>query len=232
MTRRLRHEPLAYITGHKEFYGLDLLCSPAALIPRPETELLVELALNRVRGRGSRVETFTIVDVGTGSGAIAIAVAAHAPEARVIAIDTSRAALELAAANAERHGVGDRVSFVQGSLLTPLRTPADVIVANLPYVADDVYASLAPEIRAHEPPEALRAGERGTELIESLLAQAPTLLRPGGLLLAEHAWDQGESLRHAARVAFPQARIETKRDLAGLERVLVVQTSAQTRSFV
>ncbi len=228
---RLQHEPLAYITGHKEFYCLDLLCSPAALIPRPETELLVELALDWVRGQGSRAKgqgprakTPVVVDVGTGNGAIAVAVAAHAPDARIIAIDTSRAALELAATNARRHGLENRVSFVEGSLLTPLREPVDVIVANLPYIANEVYEALPPEIREQEPEQALRAGARGTELIESLVEQAPTLLAPGGLLLAEHAWDQGESLRRAARLAFPRARIETKRDLAGLERVLVVDT--------
>jgi release factor glutamine methyltransferase len=148
----------------------------------------------------------------------------HAPDARVVAIDSSRSALEVATANAARCGVRDRVSLVQGSLVEAVRAPADVIVANLPYIADGVYATLSPEIRQHEPEQALRAGVRGTELIESLIAQAPTLLAPGGLLLAEHAWDQGEPLRRAARAAFPRARIETKRDLAGLDRALVVRT--------
>jgi release factor glutamine methyltransferase len=222
MSRRLAHEPLAYITGHREFYGIDLLCSPAALIPRPETEMLVELALDWVRGQGSGVNEPTIIDVGTGSGAIAIAIAVHAPNARVIAIDTSRAALELARENARRHGVDHRISFVQGSLLTPLRVQADIVVANLPYIAEEVYASLPPEIREHEPECALRAGARGTEVIEELIAQAPTLLAPGALLLAEHAWDQGKPLRGVARASFPHARIETARDLAGLERVLSI----------
>jgi release factor glutamine methyltransferase len=229
LARRLQHEPFAYITGRREFYGLDLLCSPAALIPRPETELLVELALDWLGGAAA--ETPLVVDVGTGTGALALAIATTAPHARVIAIDISRAALELATRNAARVGVADRVSFVQGSLLSPLRTPADVIVANLPYISDGVYATLAPEVRDHEPQGALRAGPRGTEPIEALLAQAcpepveglPTLLAPGGLLLAEHAWDQAEALRRAARAAFPHAHVETKRDLAGLERVLMVE---------
>jgi release factor glutamine methyltransferase len=116
--------------------------------------------------------------------------------------------------NAQRHACG-RISFVQGSLLGPLRARVDVVAANLPYIANDVYAALPPEIREHEPEQALRAGARGTELIEALLAEAPTLLAPGGLLVAEHAWDQGEALRSAAHAAFPGARIETKRDLAG-----------------
>ncbi len=224
LRRRLAREPLAYITGHKEFHGLNLLCSPAALIPRPETELLVELALDWVRDQGSGVREATIVDVGTGSGAIAIAVAANALNARLLAIDTSCAALELAAANATRACLRDRIVFAQGSLLAPLRQQADVIVANLPYIADDVYALLPAAIRDHEPESALRAGPRGTEIIAALLAQSCDALAPGGLLVAEHAWDQGASLRAAARRLFPGATIETKRDLAGLERALVVAT--------
>jgi release factor glutamine methyltransferase len=116
--------------------------------------------------------------------------------------------------------VGGRIEFLRGSLLGPVRR-ADVIVANLPYISDGVYASLAPELR-HEPEVALRAGPRGTELIEALLDQARDVLAPGGLLVAEHAWDQGESLRASARALFPEATVETKRDLAGLDRALVL----------
>lgn len=227
--RRLAHEPTAYITGHKEFYGLELECTPDALIPRPETELLVELAVDWVKGQGSGVK---VVDVGTGNGAIAVAIAVHAPAARVVGIDPSRRALRLARRNAERHGaagparpVGGRAAFVQGELLAPLRGRADVIVANLPYIPTRLYEKLLPEIREREPEAALHAGRRGTALIEALLAQAPALLRPGGLLLAEHAWNQGRRLREAARAAFPDAAIETRRDLAGQERVLVVENA-------
>jgi release factor glutamine methyltransferase len=226
LRRRLAHEPLAYITGHREFYGIDLLCSPAALIPRPETELLVDLALQWVEGQGSRVKAPVIVDVGTGSGAIAIAIAANAPRTRVVAIDTSAEALELATTNAERVGVVDRVMFVQGSLLEPLRGQANVIVANLPYIPDDVYASLPAEIRDHEPEAALRAGPRGTELIESFLTQSGDALAPGGLLVAEHAWDQGEALRETAAAIFTDMRIETRRDMSRLDRALVVRLTS------
>jgi release factor glutamine methyltransferase len=239
LQQRLAHEPAAYITGHKEFYGLDLSCTPDALIPRPETELPVELAVARLRreeqgtrnkeqghpppqmrvaGRGSRV-----ADVGTGGGAIAIAIAVGAPDAHVVAIDPSRAALVLARENAMRHGVAERVDFVQGSLLEALRGRVDVIVANLPYISTAEYESLPPEIREHEPEMALHAGTSGTELIDALLAQAPALLNRPGLLLAEHAWDQGTALRETAGRAFPNAHIETKQDLAGLDRVLVVE---------
>ena len=246
LARRLAHEPSAYITGHTEFYGLALACTPAALIPRPETELLVELALDWVKGQGSlawvkgqgsrvkageeardkgqgRAPARLVVDVGTGNGAIAVAIAVHAPRARIVGIDTSRAALALARRNAGAQGVAGRVLLAQGSLLAPVRGEVDVIVANLPYVPTRLYRALPPELREHEPEGALHAGRRGTALIERLLAEAPALLRPGGLLLAEHAWNQGRRLRETARVAFPRARIETQRDLAGRERALVVE---------
>ncbi len=239
LRRRLAHEPAAYIVGHKEFYGLELACTPAALIPRPETELLVERALEWVKGQGSGVKAEEeardneegpapvplVVDVGTGNGAIAIAIAVHAPRVRVVAIDTSRTALALARRNAGAHSVAGPIGFVQGSLLTPFprKGQIGVIVANLPYVPTGLYRKLSPELREHEPEAALHAGRRGTELIERLLEEAPTLLRPGGLLLAEHAWNQGRRLRKAAQAAFRRARIETKRDLAGRERVLVVE---------
>ncbi|MEX0785981.1 MAG: peptide chain release factor N(5)-glutamine methyltransferase [Dehalococcoidia bacterium] len=224
LLRRLAHEPAAYITGHREFFGLDLACSPAALIPRQETELLVEVAVAWVMGHGSRVKAPRVVDVGTGNGAIAVALAVHLPQARVVAVDTSRGALQLARRNALAHGVARRIEFVQGSLLTALRGEFDLVVANLPYVPSRAYATLAPEVRDHEPEQALNAGRRGTSLIEALLASASGGLRPGGLLLAEHGWNQGRLLRDAASSAFPRARVETKRDLAGRERLLVVET--------
>jgi release factor glutamine methyltransferase len=217
LARRLSREPLAHITGRREFYGLDLLCTGDALIPRQETELIVELALVRVKGQGSRAK---IADVGTGNGAIAVAVAVHAPDVRVLATDVSGAALRLARRNAERHGVAPRIAFVQGSLLGPLRGMFDVIVANPPYVSDEEYVSAAPELH-REPEEALRAGPLGTEVIEELLRQAPARLARGGLLLIEHAWDQGERLREAARASLPAGRIETRGDLSEQERVLV-----------
>lgn len=233
LLRRLAHEPTAYITGTREFFGLDFACTPAALIPRQETEGLVEVALDWVRGSfgklrtgaGSRVKKSHIADVGTGNGAIAIALAVHLPGARVVAIDPSRPALQLARRNAHAHGVEGRIEFVQGSLLSALRSEFDLIVANLPYIPSRTYATLAPEVRDHEPEQALNAGRRGTSLIEELLSQSDSRLRAGGLLLAEHGWNQGRRLRDAASSAYPNARVETKRDLAGLERLLVVETN-------
>ncbi|MGB2694555.1 MAG: peptide chain release factor N(5)-glutamine methyltransferase [Dehalococcoidia bacterium] len=221
VTRRLAHEPTAYIVGHREFYGLKFACSPAALIPRPETELLVEEALRWLRSHGSRPGR--IIDVGTGNGAIAVALAVNARKVRVTAVDVSRAALRLARRNAAAHSVAGRIDFVQGDLLSALAEPCELIVANLPYVPTQLYRKLAPELRDHEPEGALHAGRGGTAIIETLLTQAGERLRPGGLLLVEHAWNQGRRLREAARAVFPNAQIETKRDLAGRERVLIVE---------
>jgi len=153
LARRLRHEPLAYITGHREFYGLDILCSPAALIPRPESELLVDLALDRVRAR--RAPT-AVTDVGTGTGAIACAIAANAADAQVTAIDRSPDALELAGRNVDRLGLAGRVTLRASDLLEDAGT-SDVIVANLPYIAEAMWATLEREVRDFEPREALVA---------------------------------------------------------------------------
>ena len=234
LARRLTREPSAYITGHREFYGLDFACSPDALIPRPETELLVETAIDWARRNRSsstldpRPSTLgslpLLADIGTGCGAIAVALAVHLPGARIVASDTSLPALRLARRNAEVHAVANRIDFVQASLLSSMRGRFGLIVANLPYIPSRTYSELPPEIREHEPPSALRAGRRGTALIEALLPQAASRLRPGGLLLAEHAWNQGGRLRDAACEAFPMAAISTRRDLAGRERMLVVQT--------
>ena len=229
LRRRLAHEPAAYIVGHKEFYGLNLVCTPAALIPRPETELVVDEAIDWLQGQAARPSTANprpfVADVGTGNGAIAVALAVRGPEAAIVATDTSRPALTLARRNAKAHGVEDRIAFLQGDLLAPLGGRFDLILANLPYVPTRLYRKLAPELRRHEPEAALHAGGRGTALVEALLVQAPGLPQPGGLLLAEHAWNQGQRLREAARAAFPKAAIETKRDLTGRQRLLVVQTS-------
>ena len=231
LRRRLAHEPTAYIVGHKEFYGLELLCTPAALIPRPETELPVEEALAWLDQREQGSDSPLIVDVGTGSGAIAVALAANAPNASVVASDTSRLALALARHNAAAHDVTSRIDFVQGDMLTWLRREADIIVANLPYIPSGLYRALPPEIREYEPRAALHSGRRGTAAIERLLVEATPLLKPDGLFLAEHAWNQGAKLRDAARTAFPMAHVGTKQDLAGRERLLVVEMGvARTRA--
>ena len=219
LARRLLHEPLAYIRGRREFYGVDIECAPGALIPRPETEMLVELALQEVQARGDDVR---IADVGTGSGAIAAAIALSAPRARVTAIEASREALDVARRNVARYGLGERVALQTGDLLAGTGV-FDVIVANLPYVSASDWAALAPEIRDHEPRRALEAGETGTELVERLLAQSPEHLAPAGVLAAEIGDTQGARVLDAARRCFPEAECCVMKDLGGRDRVLVVR---------
>jgi len=220
LARRLAHEPTAYIVGQREFYGLDLETTPAALIPRPETELLVQEALARACHR----ERLLIVDVGTGNGAIAVALAVHLPRAALVAIDLSREALSLAVGNARRHGVESRISFLQADLLAPLAQSADLIVANLPYVRSADWEALPPEIREHEPRAALDGGPDGLREIERLLERAPPYLRPGGSLLVELAPPQAEPALALARRCFPDAAARILPDAAGLERLLAIDT--------
>lgn len=223
LDRRLAHEPIAYIIGRKEFYGIELEVTPAAIIPRPETELLVELALEFVASRPGRGAT--VVDVGVGCGAIAIALAANLPpEAQIQAIDISPEALSLARRNADRLGLTTRIRFLQGDLLEPLPGPVDCIVADLPYVPTADWERLPPEIREHEPRSGLDGGPDGLRLIERLLRQAPGYLRPDGALFVEIGDGQARAVREMAAQAFPHARIQTRKDLAGLDRALTVWT--------
>ncbi len=237
LRRRLAHEPLPYITGHREFYGLDFHVTPAALIPRPETELLVEAALRRLenltptavtplrgrRGVEGEVEARVpvVVDIGTGSGAIAVAIAANHPTARVIATDVSAEAL--AAENAARHGVDDRIEFVRTDLLEGLHGPFDVIVANPPYVRTADWEALPPEIRDHEPRLALAGGVDGLDLVRRLLTQAAPHVAAGAALYVEIGDEQGEAELALARAAMPGRRIAVRKDLAYRDRVLAVE---------
>jgi len=218
--RRLHREPLAYILGQREFYGLELVCRAGVLIPRPETELLVDYVLAFVSRRGGAVR---VADVGTGSGAIAVAVAAHAREARVVGVDASREALEVARENVERYGLGDRVELRRGDLLESADT-FDVIAANLPYVSESEWPGLAPEVRDWEPRDSLVGGREGTEVNERLLACARDHVGAGGLVVCEMGASHGARLSEVARAFFPEARIQVRTDLAGLDRMLVIET--------
>jgi len=220
LARRLAREPTAYIVGQREFYGLDLETTPAALIPRPETELLVGEAMARADHR----KRLLIADVGTGNGAIAVALAVHLPQAALVAIDLSREALALAVRNARRHGVERRISFLQADLLAPLAQAAAIIVANLPYVRSVDWKALPPEIREHEPQAALDGGPDGLREIERLLERAPSCLRPGGSLLVELGPLQAAPALVQARRCFPDAAARIVPDAAGQDRLLVVDT--------
>ena len=219
--RRVTHEPTAYILGHKEFFGLDFEVTPAAIIPRPETELLVEFAIAFAR-QGTSGAPLTIADIGTGCGAIAVSIAHVLPGAHVIATDISSDALALAQRNAARHGVSDRLDFRCGDLLSPLDGPSGLIVVNLPYVRTQDWLALPPEIRDHEPRAALDGGDDGLRVVERLLQQAPACLRTGGALIAEIGDEQGEEASAIAQDAFPDAIIDVRPDLAGRDRVLCV----------
>ncbi len=222
LQRRLTHEPTAYILGHKDFYGLDFEVTPDAIIPRSETETLVELVLDCARSASAR--KVRIADIGVGCGAIAVALAVNLSETEIIAIDISPRALALARRNAERHTVADRIRLLEGDLLEPLDAPVDVIVANLPYVRGGDFEAAPPEINEHEPRLGLDGGPDGLRLIERLLRDAPPHLKPGGALFAEIGDQQGKAALSLAWESFPQARVEIRQDLSGLDRVLVVLT--------
>jgi release factor glutamine methyltransferase len=214
--RRASGYPLPYLIGRVEFYGLEFEVTLEVLIPRPETETLVDLTLAR--------RPATVVDVGTGCGCIAVSLAVHLPEAIVCAIEISPAALAVAQRNVERHGVADRVHLMAGDVLTPRPAPVDVIVSNLPYVPTGDCASLPVSVRDHEPHQALDGGPDGLAVIQQLLVQAPAVLRPGGAMLIEIGADQGEAASRLARAHFPQAEVCVHPDLARRDRVLEVQT--------
>ena len=222
--RRAAGEPSAYITGHREYYGLDFKVDPRALIPRPETELLVELALEFAAKRTSRVESLNIADVGVGCGAIAIALAVNLSGARVVATDISPAALKLASENVSRHRVKDRITLLEGDLLQPVSGPIDILVSNPPYIPSSQVDILPREIRDHEPRVALDGGENGMVLIERLICQAKEKLGPGGAMFVEIGWDLGERALARSLELWPESEVSITPDLAGLDRVLTLRS--------
>ena len=221
--RRISHEPTAYITGHKEFYGLDFQVAHPVLIPRPETELLVEKAIELTTTFFTH--SCLIADVGTGCGAIAIALAVNLPHAKIYATDISRATVDIAKSNCHRHGVSDRVTLLQGDLLDALPEPVHLIIANLPYVKKSELFKLSPEISRFEPLLALSGGADGLEMIEGLVSQAEGNLLRGGAILLELGHDQGQAACALARKHFPKSKIGITTDLGGLDRVISILTS-------
>jgi len=214
VARRARREPLQYILGETEFWSLPLQVTPEVLIPRADTEVLVEEALKKVTGAAG------ILDVGTGSGAIAIALAHELPEARIEAVDISPAALALAEENARRNGVADRMRFRQADLYQLQGGPYDLVVANPPYIPEAEMAELMPEVRDHEPHLALRGGDAdGLAAYRALAAAVPGLLVPDGWLLVEVGIGQAEAVRRL----FAETGLDdcyTRADYAGIPRVV------------
>jgi len=215
--RRLNGEPTAYITTHREFYGLDFYADSRVLIPRPESELLVEVALGLARNH----PLSTIADIGTGCGAIAISLALELPETKIYATDISAPALEVASLNCQKHGVIDRICLLHDDMLDPLPQPVDLIIANLPYVKESEIAGVK-----FEPRLALDGGSDGTERIRQLCRQVSGKLRPGGSLLLEIGQGQREAVTALLNTLFPNGEIEAVPDLSGIDRVIHLSLTA------
>jgi release factor glutamine methyltransferase len=227
IVRRLRHEPIQYIIGRQEFYGLTLKVTPAVLIPRPETELLVEEVLKLLPAN----QPLKIADIGTGSGAIAIAFAVHLPHAEITALDLSPEALEVAAANARMHNVADRIRFVESNLLSALDRETesfDVIVSNPPYIPEPDRDTLHPEVRDHEPATALFAGETGLDIYRHLIPQAHAILKPDGLLALEIGHGQQTAL---AVLLHPWDNLSFINDLQRIPRVALARKPANSSTI-
>ena len=228
LARRLSGEPFFYVLGRREFNSIELIVGPEVMVPRQETELLVEQA---VRLAGKRAGSpISVADVGTGSGAIAIALAKNLPHAEVYATDISNDALAVADENCRAHCVADRVRLLKGDLLEALDSPVDIIVSNPPYIPTGDIADLAPEVR-REPAVALDGGPDGMQVIRRLIVQAPACLRPGGQLLIEIGPEQLDAVISDARRVLPAAHVGYSHDLLGLPRVVIVDTSVGPSSL-
>jgi release factor glutamine methyltransferase len=255
IARRSAGEPTQYLTGKQEFWGLEFEVTPAVLIPRPETEHVIEVALERLGARGIKINMKTgapsppmrIADVGTGSGCLAVALACELPHAEIIATDISAATLEVARRNAHRHAVSERIDFLHTNLLDAFldetlianhQSPItdhdsqitshesrlfDLIVSNPPYVARNEAATLAREVRDHEPHAALFGGPTGVEIYSRLIEQAAALLRPGGILVIELGYNSADEVHRMFHVQHCWANVSITNDLAGIPRVLAAE---------
>jgi len=231
IARRAAGAPTQYITGKQEFWGLEFEVTPAVLIPRPETEHVIEVALERLGARGIKIDmktgepspTLRVADLGTGSGCLAVALAHELPHAEIFATDISAEALEVARRNALRHGVSGRIHFVETDLLESLGNSPnsfDLIVSNPPYIARDEAARLSREVRDHEPERALFGGPTGIEIYARLIEQAGALLAPRGILVLELGYGLAGEVRKLFLVQHCWVNVSFTNDLAGIPRVL------------
>ena len=238
VSRRCQHEPLPYLLGGWEFYGLDFIVSPSVLIPRPETEILVEQALlfaqsSATKKHGLTTTTdgahqFRILDVGTGSGCIAIALAKHLPQASIIATDISTEALVVSRQNVEKHNLQTQVRLIECNLITARSGTFDLIVSNPPYIPEAEVPSLQQEVSCYEPIIALAGGSDGLGIIKRLLKQAAHITAPDGAIMVEFNPPQRAALISIAHSILPDATCKVVKDLAGLDRLLVVELEKQS----
>jgi release factor glutamine methyltransferase len=245
VARRAAGEPPQYITGRTEFMGLDIKVTPATLIPRPETEQLVEEVVELVTGKGNGGAEVRILDLCTGSGCIAVAVADGLLLATITATDLSEEALEVAKENAEHNGVAERIEFLQGDLFKALERDAstghssgfssgfnsndyfDFILSNPPYIASGELNDLQPEVAEHEPRSALDGGPDGLDAIRRIVKEAPKYLKPGGRLIMEIGFGEAEAVKELLKSSGRYADFEIKEDLNGIERMVVAITGGR-----
>jgi release factor glutamine methyltransferase len=224
LAQRARGIPAQYITGHQEFWGMDLIVNPAVLIPRPETEHVIETVLQLINGGRASSPVMRIVDVGTGSGCIALALAKELPEAEVHATDVSPAALEVARANAARHQLENRIQFRETDLLQGLEPASfDFVVSNPPYVGESEQDQVQLEVRKFEPRNAVFAGPTGLEIIERLIPQAQSALKPGGWLIMEISGTIAEGVKN---LLASWRNVQIAKDLQGIPRVASAQNAS------
>lgn len=223
LDRRLKREPLAYIVGFKSFYHNNFVVDKRVLVPRPETEILVEQALSIIKKWSDSSEQIALVDVGTGCGNIALSVAKEVSFVKIFGTDISPDAIEVAKINANVLSLEQNVAFLHGDLLTPLPQPVNIIVANLPYISESKYETLAPEIKQYEPRSALIAGSDGLDLYRRLLAQVPQFLLQNGKMILEIDPEQVQAMRTMILESLPQAEISVIQDGQHLDRVILVE---------
>jgi len=227
INKRAQHTPLAYLTGHKEFFGLDFLINENVLVPRPETELLVEQAQQYIKEKKNRKTPLSVAEIGTGSGCIAVSLAKTLPQVQITATDISAKALEIAKLNAKKHQTTDKIKFFQGNLLKPIfEQKFKVIIANLPYLDENhknLLKSSDEKALKFEPPQALYAGSDGLDAYRDFFQQVKTLPYKPELILVEIGQDQSPELKKFINSVLPQAEIREKKDLAAKNRVLRIK---------
>jgi len=241
LNKRIAREPSQYIIGEQEFWGLEFKVTRDVLIPRPETEILVEEAVKTVRSQESEVrsqntkihyselrtpDSKLILDLCTGSGCIAVSLAKEIPDSQIYVVDISESALDVARENAERHSVVDKITFIQGNLFAPLRglsLKVDLIVSNPPYVSRDMMKDLQPEIRDYEPEIAVYAGDDGLDFYRRIISESPAYLTQGGHLILEIGYGQAEEIKKLIEQSNAFADISITKDFAGIDRVIKAQ---------